>query len=122
MGPGRNPKDRFSHNEAHFIFIISLAQRSVSYNHVNAPMQYTAIFMAVKIDNVKFICKPCGFLSYFCLKGGGSICAHASIFLKFCMVNTFDVSTIKMHLFISIETFRSQESTLSYSNFSMTPA
>ena len=53
--------------------------------------------------------------------GGGSMCAHASIFILFCMVNTFDVSTIKMHLFILIEPFRSQESTLNYSNFSMTP-
>ena len=37
------------------------------------------------------------------------------------MVNTVDLSTIKMLIFISIETFRSKESTLSYSIFSMTP-
>ena len=49
--------------------------------------------------------------------GGVSICAHASIFIKFGMVYTFDVSTIEMPLFISIETFRSRESTLRYSNF-----
>ena len=55
------------------------------------------------------------------IEKGGSICAHASIFIYFYMVTTFDVSTIKKHLFISIETLRSQESTLSYSNFSMTP-
>ena len=40
--------------------------------------------------------------------------------LQMYLVNTFDISTIKMHLFILLEIFKSQERTLGYSNFSMT--
>ena len=37
------------------------------------------------------------------LKGVGLICAHAWIFILLYMVNTFDLSTVKMHLFIARE-------------------
>ena len=40
---------------------------------------------------------------------------------QYYMVNTYDLSTIKMHLFISIVHFRSRESTLFSSNFLLTP-
>ena len=51
------------------------------------------------------------------LKGGGSKSAHAWIFIIFCMLNTYVITTTKMKLLYSSKAVRPQGGTLMYTLF-----